>query len=106
MRNVGAAVVLLLSMLVRWPVIGLLVGAARGERVSWRRDRVKRRQYQECTAVFLAKFCVAPLVMAPLYLAGYVVALGIAAVLLGIPAVAVCVYFCWQILRTTRPQPA
>jgi uncharacterized membrane protein len=105
-RNVGAAVVLLLSMLVRWPVIGLLIGAARGERVSWRRDRVKRRQYQACTAVFLAKFCVAPLVMTPLYLAGYVVALGIAAVLLGTPAIAVCVYFCWRILRTKPPQAA
>lgn len=105
-RNVGAAVVLLASMLVRWPVIGLLIGAARGERVSWRRDRVKRRQYQACTAVLLAKFCIAPLVMTPLYLAGYVVALGIAAVLLGTPAIAVCVYFCWRILRTKPPPTA
>jgi hypothetical protein len=102
-RNAGAAAVLLVSMLVRWPAIGLLVGAARGERLSWRRDRLKRRQYQACTAVFLAKFTVAPLVMAPLYLAGYVVALGIAVILLGMPAFAVCVYFCWRILRTEPP---
>jgi hypothetical protein len=98
-RNVGAAVVLLVSMLVRWPVIGLLVGPARGEGVSWRRDRVRRRRYQVCTAVFLAKFSVAPLVMAPFYLTGHVVGLGIAATLLGTPAIAVCVYFCWRILR-------
>jgi hypothetical protein len=98
-RNVGAAVVLLVSMLVRWPVIGLLVGPARGEGVRWRRNRARRRRYQACTAVFLAKFIVAPLVMAPFYLAGQVVALGIAATLLGTPAIAVCVYFCWRILR-------
>jgi len=85
---------------VRWPAIGLLVGAARGEKLSWRRDRVQRRRYQACTAVLLAKYCLAPLVMLPFYLAGQVVALGITAALVGTPAVAVCVYFCWRILRT------
>jgi uncharacterized membrane protein len=99
-RNVGAAATLLVSMVVRWPAIGLLIGFARGEKVSWRRDPVKRRQYQLCTAVFLVKFCFAPLVMTPLYLAGQVVALGIAATLVGTPAIAIAVYFCWRILRT------
>jgi uncharacterized membrane protein len=98
-RNLGAAVVLLVSMVVRWPAIGLLVGAARGKGFSWRQDPVLRRQYQACTAVFLAKFCIAPLLMTPLYLAGQVVALGITATLVGTPAIAVCVYVCWRILR-------
>lgn len=98
-RNLGAALVLAVSMLVRYPFIGLLVGPARGERLSWRQDREKRRRYQACTGVFLAKFTLAPLVMAPFYLAGQVVALGIAATLLGTPAIAVCVYFSWRILR-------
>lgn len=102
-RNVVVAVVLLVSMLVRWPAIGLLVGVARGERLSWRRDRVQRRRYQACTGVFLAKYSLAPLVMTPLYLAGEVVALGITAALVGTPVVAVCVYFCWRILRTKAP---
>jgi hypothetical protein len=100
LRNVLVAVVLLVSMLVRWPAVGLLVGAARGEKLSWRRDRAQRRRYQACTAVFLAKYALAPLVMLPFYLAGQVVALGITAALVGTPAVAVCVYFCWRILRT------
>lgn len=104
LRNVLVAVVLLVSMLVRWPAVGLLVGAARGEKLSWRRDRVQRRRYQACTAVFLAKYALAPLVMLPFYLAGQVVALGITAALVGTPAVAVCVYFCWRILRT-GPSP-
>jgi hypothetical protein len=101
-RNLAIAVVLVVSMIVRWPAVGLMVGAARGEGVGWRRDRAQRRRYQACTAVLLAKYILAPLAMAPLYLAGQVVALGIAAALLGTPAVAVCVYFCWRILRT-RP---
>ncbi|TDV35302.1 uncharacterized protein DUF3159 [Actinophytocola oryzae] len=102
-RNVGAAAVLLVSMLVSWPVIGLLIGFARGEGVSWRHDQDKRRRYQLCTAVFMAKFVVAPLVMLPFYLAGDVVALGIVATLMGTPAIAICVYCCWRILRTPAP---
>jgi hypothetical protein len=90
-------------MVVRWPVIGLLVGAARGERLGWRRDREKRRRYQACTAVFLTKFVLAPLAMAPFSLAGHVVALGITATLVGTPAIAVCVYVCWRVLRTPAP---
>ena len=102
LRNLAAAVVLLVSMVVRWPVIGVLIGLGRGEGVTWRRDRVTRRRYQWCTAVFLAKFIVAPAVMAPFYLAGQVIALGIAATLLGTPAIAICVYVCWRILRARK----
>jgi hypothetical protein len=43
----------------------------------------------------------AALVMTPFYLAGQVVALGVAATLLGTPAIAVCVYVSWRILRAT-----
>lgn len=102
-RNLAAGSVVLVSMLVRWPAIGLLVGWARGEGVTWRRDKVKRRQYQACTGVFLAKFVFAPLVMTPFYLADQVVALGIAAVLVNTPAFALCVYVCWRILRAETP---
>jgi hypothetical protein len=96
----GGGVVFLVSMLVRWPVIGLVMGAVRGEGLAWRRDRRQRRRYYVCTAVFLAKFTIATAVLVPLYLAGTVIPLGIAATLLGgAPAAGVCVYLCWRILR-------
>jgi hypothetical protein len=96
----GGGVVFLLSMLVRWPVIGLVMGTVRGEGLAWRRDRRQRRRYYVCTAVFLAKFTIATAVLVPLYLAGTVIPLGIAATLLGgAPAAGVCVYLCWRILR-------
>ncbi|MFK4089473.1 DUF3159 domain-containing protein [Kribbella sp. NPDC020789] len=94
----GAA--FLVSMLARLPVIGLAVGAARGDRFGWRRDRASRRRYQKCTAVFVAKFAVATAVMVPLYLTDQVVALGIASTLLTMPALTACIYVSWRILRT------
>lgn len=102
LRNLAAAAVVALSMVVRWPAIGVLVGAVRREGLRWRRDRDQRRRYQACTGVFLAKFVGAPAVMVPFYLAGQVLPLGIAAVLVGTPAFALCVYLSWRILRT-RP---
>ncbi|MFC4592024.1 DUF3159 domain-containing protein [Sphaerisporangium corydalis] len=95
-----AGVVFLVSMLVRWPVVGALVGGLRGERSGWRRDRARLRRYQACTAMFVAKFGLSVAVMAPLYLTGRVTALGIAATVLGTPATGLCAYACWRILRT------
>ncbi|KFZ76614.1 hypothetical protein ED92_41540 [Amycolatopsis sp. MJM2582] len=53
-----------------------------------------------CTTVFLAKFAIATAALVPLYLAGTVIPLGIAATLLGgAPAAGVCLYLCWRIVR-------
>ncbi|MFD2466228.1 DUF3159 domain-containing protein [Amycolatopsis silviterrae] len=99
-QAVGGAV-FLLSILVRLPVLGLVLGAARGERFSWRRDPAQRRRYQLCTAIFLAKYVLATAALLPLYLTAQVTPLGIAATLLGgAPAMGVCGYLCWRVLRT------
>jgi putative flippase GtrA len=102
--NIGGGVILLASMLVGWPVVGVVVGALRGERHTWRRDRVRRRRYHLCTALLLAKNGIATAVLVPLYLAGLVTPLGIASTLLGAPAAGVCLYLCWRMLRT-EPEP-
>jgi hypothetical protein len=93
--------VFLLSMPVRWPVVGLVLGAVRREGHGWRRDPARRRRYQLCTAVFVVKCGIATAVQVPLYLAGQTTALGIAATLLGgAPAAGVCLYVCWRMLRS------
>lgn len=91
------------SMVLRFPVIGLLVGGARGERLEWRHNPARRTLYQRCTAVFAAKFVIAAAIMLGLYLAGQVVALGIVSMVVTTPALAVCVYLCWRILRVGVP---
>jgi uncharacterized protein DUF3159 len=100
----GGVVVFLVSILVRWPVIGLVLGTVRGEGHAWRRDPRQRRRYYVCTAVFLVKFVIGTAALLPLYLAGAVIPLGIAATLLGgAPAAGACIYLCWRILRDDLP---
>jgi uncharacterized membrane protein len=101
----AGAVLFLASMAVGWPAVGIAVGTIRGERFTWRRDPVRRRQYQMCTAFFALKSAIAAAVLVPLYLTEQVTALGIAATVLGgAPATGLCVYLSWQVLRT-RAQP-
>ncbi|MFF4414445.1 DUF3159 domain-containing protein [Streptosporangium sp. NPDC001559] len=110
LTSAAGGAVFLVSVLVRWPVVGLVLGAARGDRFGWRRDRARRRRYQRCTAIFLAKFALGTALMVPLYLDGQVVALGIASTLLTAPATVFCAYLSWRILRVegdpTGPAPA
>ncbi|TDP33027.1 DUF3159 domain-containing protein [Nocardia ignorata] len=103
----GKGSVFLISILVRWPVIGLALGWVRGERFGWRQDPAQRRRYQMCTAVFLAKCGIATMVLVPLYLVGKVTALGIATLVCGAPALGVCIYLCGRILhiRTDLDHP-
>jgi hypothetical protein len=97
--TVAAGVVVLVSMLVRLPLVGVVVGAVRGERFAWRRDPAQRRRYQWCTAVFLAKFVTTGALLVPLYLTEQVVALGVTTTVLTTPPLALCVYICWRILE-------
>jgi hypothetical protein len=100
LMQVGGGVVFLVSILMRWPVIGVVLGTVRGEGHAWRRDRRQRRRYYLCTAIFLAKFALGTAALLPLYLAEAVVPLGIAATLLGgAPAAGACIYLCWRVLR-------
>ena len=94
--------VVLASMLVRFPIIGVVVeglGRERGERLAWRRDRRLRRTYQLCSGVWLIKFSVAAAIMIPLYLGESVVGLAVVSTLLALPAMAGCLYLCWRLLR-------
>jgi hypothetical protein len=89
----------LLSVLVRWPIVGFIVAAGDPQMAqdptAWRRDRGLVTVCQRLTMVFVALYAVRVAVMLPLYLAGkasvtsndlLVTLLGVAKVTLGWPA--------------------
>ncbi len=81
----------LVSVLVRWPVVGLLVGAADQEAVAagdpfrWRRNPAAVKVCTRLTLVLLVVYAIRIGIMGPLYLADNVVGLTITKVLLGWP---------------------
>jgi Protein of unknown function (DUF3159) len=86
----------LLSVLVRWPVVGFMVAAADPlikqdpqsltPLTSWRRDSGLVAVSQRLTMVLVLLYAVRVVVMFPLYLAGQVALLGVAKIALGWPA--------------------
>jgi hypothetical protein len=101
--NAASALAWAVSILVRWPLLGLVVGTALGQRTRWRRDPDLLRGYQRASWVWVGQYLIRLAVFLPLYAADAVVALGIARTVLTWPLVALCVALSWPALRSALP---
>jgi hypothetical protein len=94
--NAAYAVALTLSIVVRWPLVGLMIGSVTGDLTSWRSDPAVVRLCNRLTWVLVVPCAVRVAVQYPLYLAGEVGWLGVSKIALGWPlqvaALAVMVY--------------
>lgn len=99
----------LVSVLVRWPVVGFMVGAGdprmAEDPFAWRRDPGLVRVCQRLTLVLVVLYAVRVAIMLPLYFAGQVAWLGVAKVALGWPAWVVAVAVMgWMLVRGNTAQ--
>ena len=101
--NVGEAVLFGVSALVRWPVIGVVLGPITGEMMAWRDHPERLRAFTRATWMLGAMFVFRVLVEVPLYLANQTTALGAAKVLLGYPLYLMVAFMCWQVIRKAPP---
>lgn len=101
--NAAYAVAILISLLVRWPLVGLVVGFLMGDGTAWRGDRRKYRAMQFLTVVWLGMFVGRLLVQVPFYYAGNVEALGATRLLMGVPLYALLLVFSWLVVRAVYP---
>jgi hypothetical protein len=99
LANAGYAGAYLISILVRWPLLGIIVASLRGGDMSWRRDPEQLRAYSRASWVWVALFSLRLAVQLPLYLASALTALGVARIAMGIPLFAVGIWLSWLILR-------
>jgi len=90
LTSAGWGLASLVSVLVRWPVVGFIVAAGdpkmAQDPMAWRRDRGLVAVCQRLTLVLVGLYAVRVVVMFPLYLGGQVSLLGVAKVALGWPA--------------------
>lgn len=99
--NAVYAVVLTISVLVRWPVIGVLVESLRGNSSSWRKDRKKLTVYSLVTGIWIGFFSLRLAIQVPLYLAENAALLATARAAMGPPLYALVILASWLILRAT-----
>lgn len=102
----GAA--LLVSVLVRWPVVGVVVALLRQEGFSWRTDpeqRPRLRRYTAATWLWIGLFVARLAVQLPLYLDASTAWLGTARLVMGVPLWALALWVTWLLVRE-RPAAA
>jgi hypothetical protein len=106
LANAAYALAYAVSIVVRWPLLGVIVATLRGQGMEWRKDPAQVRSYSYASWVWVALFSLRLAVQLPLYLAGALAALGVARISMGIPLFAVGIWLSWLILRPREPAAA
>jgi len=103
----------LVTILVGWPLVGLVVGTfSKGgplsggtwsQAVAWRSDRALRRRYALATWPWVGMFAVRLAVQLPLFFKHDTTWLGTAKLAMGIPLTALALWISWLMVRSARP---
>jgi len=91
--------VLLLSVLVRLPIIGVMVGLFTNQGLNWRKDRRKVRFFDLVTTLWVGLFATRLAIELPLYFTGQIVTLGFVKLVLGLPFYLTMIWVSWLLLR-------
>lgn len=97
--NLVSLAVLLASLAVRWPLIGLIAGLLTNEGTAWRRDKTKRRVLTVVTWLWAGLFALRLAVQVPLYFANVPEWQAAAKLLMGIPLYAALLWVSWLMVR-------
>jgi hypothetical protein len=100
--NSGMLIVLVTSILVRWPLIGVVVGLLLGEETDWRSDKVKRRAYTLATWIWVIPSAIRVAVQVPLYIAERADLLAATKLLTGIPLYLGALWVTWLLVRAVH----
>ena len=104
LTNAASALAWAASILIRWPLLGVVVGVALGQRTRWRRDPALLSAYSRASWIWVGQYLVRVAVMLPLWYAGHTVALGITRVVLTWPLVAACLAVSYWVVRRRLPE--
>lgn len=97
--NAAYIAAMVVSIAVRWPVLGLLFGYARNEGVRWREQPARLRAYRVATWILVSVMAARLAVQLPLYFAGMVDALGAMRLIMGVPLYAFGLWVAWLVSR-------
>ncbi len=83
--NGGLAALSIVTILIRKPLVGFIIGAAINDPTGWMKDKGLVRMSTKLTAVLAVPYVLRFVIQLPLFLSGQVIWLGVAKVVLGWP---------------------
>jgi Protein of unknown function (DUF3159) len=107
--NAGYATAYLISILIRWPLLGVLLAPILGEGKTWRKDPERMRLYTRASWIWVGVFALRLAVQLPLYFADALLALGIAKTIMGLPIFLIAGWLTYLVLNPRgehEPSPA
>ncbi len=99
--NAGYGLLYAITNLVKWPILGVMLGPILGENLLWRKDPARLNAYIKAGWLWVAMFAARLIVQYPLYKSGNINILGTARLLMGYPLFILTAWGTWQILRKT-----
>jgi hypothetical protein len=103
--NAGYGSLYALTNLIKWPILGVLLGPILGENLLWRKDPKRLRAYINAGWLWVALFISRLIVQYPLYESGNINALGTARLLMGYPLFILTAWGTWLILKKVPTTP-
>ena len=103
LTNLGYGLACLVSALVRWPLVGLMLGPITGEMVTWRQVPGRQKAFTQATLLLAGLFFLRLVVQVPLWVSHQTTALGIARLVMGYPLYLPALYVCWQMIKAAPP---
>ncbi|SDH62864.1 DUF3159 domain-containing protein [Agrococcus jejuensis] len=104
LTNAASALAWAGSIVVRWPFLGLILGAVVGTRTRWRRDPVLLRAYQRASWIWVLQYVVRLAVFVPLFVLDQPGALAFFQAALTYPLVAACLVVSGIVLFRSIPR--
>ena len=99
--NAGYGLLYAITNLVKWPILGVMLGPILGENLLWRKDPARLNAYIKAGWLWVAMFAARLIVQYPLSKSGNINILGTARLLMGYPLFILTAWGTWQILRKT-----
>jgi MFS superfamily sulfate permease-like transporter len=103
LSNLASAVAWTLSIAVRRPLLGIVVGTVLRQGPRWRSDPDLLRAYTRASWWWVSSYMLRVAVFVPLWAAGSLVALGVARAALSWPLIAGVLALSWHTMRRTLP---
>lgn len=101
--NAASFLAFVVSVAIRWPLLGVIVGGLLGQKGAWRHDPDLLKAYSRASLLWSMQYLVRLVVFIPFWLAGNTAALTLSNIVLTWPLIVLVLAGAWLVIKRTLP---